>query len=166
MTTRPRRTSGRLRISPAQAELTYTQRCLQILKSSGARLTTPRRLVLECLENATSPQSPVQILEKIGAESGAGAIDKVTVYRILEGLVRLELVHQVSPSGGYIPCTHVDCTTSGHVVTHCTTCGNFAELHLDPGILSSLAQALKKQSGFSLGAQHLELQGVCALCQR
>jgi len=87
----------------------FEELCVNALRSSGGRVTDARRAVIHCLATATSAVSAKHVISKIEKSSKLPDIDQVSVYRILDTLVELGLVHRVFPSGDFIPCRHSHC---------------------------------------------------------
>ena len=80
----------------------YTSFALEKLKEAGLKLTNPRKMLVEFLAKSDKVLSPYEMKallkkEKINA-------DVVTIYRVLEVLESMELVHKVQAFNGYIRC--------------------------------------------------------------
>lgn len=146
------------------AKNAYLKICKQILKQNGARLTQPRLAVASCLLDADKPLSPRELLERIATNKKLPEVDKVTIYRILEAFLEYGLVHQVGPSGEYVPCTHVSCPKGFHVLTHCLKCGTTNESHLPEKIATNLKSYLKDTVNFFATEHVVQIDGHCEKC--
>ncbi|MEZ4754183.1 MAG: Fur family transcriptional regulator [Bdellovibrionota bacterium] len=142
----------------------YLQICKRVLKQHAARLTQPRLAVATCLNQSDKPLSPREVLEGISANKNLPEVDKVTVYRILEAFLDYGLVHQVGPSGEYVPCTHVSCAKGFHVLTRCTECGATNESHLPEELADSFKNFLEKSLKFSPTEHVMQIDGCCKKC--
>jgi Fur family zinc uptake transcriptional regulator len=84
-----------------------------------------------------------------------------TVYRALDFLLDLGLVHRLASLNAFIGCTH-----PGHehqsCFLICNSCGKAHEMDVDPWF-SELNDAAKAQ-GFVAEQQITEIVGICTLC--
>lgn len=134
---------------------------LAYLKSQGYRDTQPRRMVLAALQKSRRPLSPVAIRHWITARGWT--INTVTVYRILDLLRSLELVHHSTKDDAFSLCPTPG-KSGHHLSLRCTNCGTSQEFHT-PGLCTP-ALSLIRKSGFT-PLQHLcELLGRCSACSR
>jgi Fe2+ or Zn2+ uptake regulation protein len=141
--------------------------CIRTLKESGSRLTKARIALIECLSESKVPLSPKEILER--AEKSldkSESMDTVTVYRILDKLYELGLVHRVAPGGDYIACTHLSCQSMPHIMTHCVSCQKTNEIHVPEDILSPLMWFMKTQKKFEPKKHLFQLDGLCERCSQ
>ncbi|MFN8221120.1 MAG: transcriptional repressor [Fimbriimonadales bacterium] len=79
----------------------FEDHALTQLRIAGYRITMPRVQVIQALGDAETALSPYQIHQKILANRGR--IDVVSVYRILNTLQDLGLVHYIGATDGYFP---------------------------------------------------------------
>lgn len=83
----------------------FEERSLALLKREGFRITMPRVQVIRTLARSNTALTAYGIHEQI--VTGGGRIDVVSVYRILETLTRIGLVHHICHIGvvdGYLAC--------------------------------------------------------------
>ena len=143
----------------------FQELCLKTLKDSGARLTRARMALIECLADADEPLAPKEILQKTQDRlKGQESVDGVTVYRILDRFCELGLVHQVSPSGGYLACTHLACTEHPHIMTFCIKCQQATEIHVPDEVMAPLLWFLRSQNKFEPKKHLFQLDGICESC--
>jgi Fur family ferric uptake transcriptional regulator len=131
------------------------------LHARGLRLTSQRRSVLDAvaaLEHATPEAIGVRLRELAGP--GGTAPDTSTVYRNLEVLERLGLVWHTHLGKG-APVYHAAEHPHLHVV--CASCGDIASA--DPDLLSSAAERLAADLGFTVDVGHVALSGTCRDCR-
>jgi Fe2+ or Zn2+ uptake regulation protein len=109
---------------------------LSLLKRQGLKITTQRLQILKCLEDSKTPLSAPEIHELLkvknrsNGESKALVPNKVSVYRVLERLSGLGVVHKVAGSGEYIICSHLSENNSYHIISHCLACRKYYEVEL------------------------------------
>lgn len=94
--------------------------------------------------------------------SGA-RIDVVSVYRILETLNKLGLIHHIGIVDGFMACRMDDVhqEDAEHVV--CDNCGKVAELSLPPSVLNDTTLQLKAL-GYSVRQTRVEILALCPDC--
>lgn len=143
----------------------YLNDCTAALKASGGRITQPRLSVLTCLALASRPLSVREILAALKKDPRARSVDKVSVYRILEALLKLDLVHQIFPSGGFVACAHSRCKGTVHVITRCSRCENTEELDLPESIVEPVLWFLAKEKSFESDRHAFQINGMCAKCR-
>lgn len=138
---------------------------ISVLKKHGARMTKARLAVIECLEQAQEPLTAREILDHVERNRSAANIDPVTAYRILERFEEYGLVHQIAPSGRYLPCTHLRCAQNYHVLLHCSHCQKVQEEHIPTEVISSFFWYLKNTLAFKAERHVFQMDGVCRQCQ-
>jgi Fur family ferric uptake transcriptional regulator len=129
----------------------------QMLRDARLYCTEPRLAILQVLMQAARPLRQDQVAEQLTLR----ALNKVTVYRTLESLIEVGLVHRAFTyeRAWYFEladrCTehqchpHFTCTSCG--VTHCLT-----------DILLPMAKI--PQKGFVVNRQQVRLEGLCPAC--
>ena len=131
------------------------------LRASGLRLTASRQRVLAAvtaLEHATPEAIGARLREEAAADGTAP--DTSTIYRTLEVLERLGLVWHTHLGKG-APVYHAAEHPHLHVV--CDSCGAIASA--DPDLLSSAAERLAADLGFTVDVGHVALSGTCRACR-
>ncbi len=151
-------------MSRASRPLAYRDKCVDALRESGARITRPRMAVIGCLADSCDALSPREIADTITADRAAPRVDQVSIYRVLEILSRLGLVHQVYPSGGFVACTHIGCQSAFHALTRCEMCQNTEEIDIPESIMTPLRRYLGETAGFTATGQILQIDGTCRAC--
>ncbi|MBV6458214.1 MAG: hypothetical protein HONBIEJF_01339 [Fimbriimonadaceae bacterium] len=84
----------------------YEDRCIEVLRRHGYRITMPRIQVIRGLADSDVALSAYGVHEKI--VNAGGRIDVVSVYRILSTLMEVGLIHHIGILDGYIACTMDD----------------------------------------------------------
>jgi Fe2+ or Zn2+ uptake regulation protein len=143
------------------ASESFEEIALQVLRTTGLRVTMPRVQVIRTLGESNRALSAYAIHERIHA--GGGMIDVVSVYRILAMLQSAGLVHHIGIVDGYIPCRlqgdhDTECE---HMV--CAKCGCVTELPLS-SVARDATTAQAKSVGFDPSSIKVELLGTCKHC--
>lgn len=130
------------------------------LAAAGCRVTRPRRVVMQVLEEAGEPLSAQEVLER--GRRLHPALGLVTVYRALALFADLGLVRRVHGEGechGYVPASPGHC----HAVV-CRTCGRAVEF-VGSEDLQGLIARVEAETGYRVDGHLLQLFGFCAECQ-
>ena len=123
----------------------------------NTRLTHADR-VFQFLKSQKKPISAYQILESLRSEGVAAA---TTIYRALDKLNSLGLVHRIESLNAWTVCcgSHNNKTP---VFEICNDCGNVEE-HLDQELTLNINK-LSSKTGFKPNNQVLEIHGLCGDC--
>ncbi|MBO6522029.1 MAG: transcriptional repressor [Rhodospirillales bacterium] len=129
-------------------------------------LTKNQQAVLGCLEKATGAMTAYDILDGVRAQ---GIRAPVQVYRALERLMELSIVHRIESMNAFVACAHGhegadhDHGHSGTVAfAICDDCGHVSEIPV-PKAAKTLG-ALAGDSGFVTERAVVELRGHCQAC--
>lgn len=136
----------------------YVQSSNELLRKRGYRLTQARDLILHVLQEADEHLSISQILER--ARKHQPRINLATVYRTLELLKELELVHESHLPGEQVKYEVLEGKGHHHLV--CRRCQ--AVIHLDPTLLGNLNEQLQEQYHFHNMILNLVAAGYCQTC--
>ena len=131
-------------------------------EASNTDLTKNQTLVMGALSNANGPLSAYTILDEL-REHGFRA--PLQVYRALEKLVELGLVHRLESLNAFVACQHTSCggdRKENVLFAICETCGNVQELVNDK--LLNTVKTLASDVDFSLSQSVIELRGKCTKC--
>jgi Fur family zinc uptake transcriptional regulator len=128
------------------------------------KLTKNQALVFEALTSAACPLSAYSILDELRDQ---GFRAPLQVYRALEKLLELGIVHRLETQNAFVACTHPSCDDTD--LTHetvafmiCETCGTVAEI-ADAALQRQL-QGLAGSENFALDQSVVELRGKCHGC--
>lgn len=131
----------------------------QVCEKQGQRLTDARREVLTLLLRQGSSMKAYELLEVLRATHPQ--IAPTTVYRPLQFLVELGLVHRIDSLNAYIACTHDDADDHDFLLV-CPRCASVNEID-DKKVNKALAKYLE-QSGFVAQHNSVEISAVCRDC--
>ncbi len=129
----------------------------EMLKAAKLYCTQGRVTILKVLMKAGKPLSQGRIAQR----SGEKHFDKVTIYRTLESLLKVGLVHKVfmDKRAWHFELAH-NCTENQcHPHFTCTNCG---DTHCLTEI--SLPMARSPHEGFVIHRQQVRLEGLCPDC--
>ncbi|MDE0302680.1 MAG: transcriptional repressor [Gammaproteobacteria bacterium] len=130
-----------------------------VCQNRNKRLTDNRRAVLELLLDSHCALGAYEILRRF--DWGGRAQAPVQVYRALEFLESMGLVHRVASSNAYVACYQLD-ERHGAVLFVCKACGVVMER--EEIKLGSMMDKLAQQSGFTIHTRLLEAVGYCPNC--
>src|SRR3954449_10649256 len=143
--------------SPATRPATLAA-ALATVRSHGLRASSARRLLLAALVAAERPITAEAIAR--GLDGRVPPSDVGSVYRNLEALDRIGLVHRLNPGHGAALYTLAGAADAGYVA--CERCG---EVHTaDPRALAAVRMAVRAALGYEASFTHVPLVGTCAAC--
>ena len=131
---------------------------------SGNKLTEKRRRILEVLLGSNIPLSAYEIADAYKLKMPS-KIPVMSVYRILEFLESLDLVHKLNINSKYVACSHIGCC-EGHDIPQfliCSRCESVKEIRVSKGIIEQLEKQVSSV-GFKLTNSHIELECLCENC--
>jgi Fur family zinc uptake transcriptional regulator len=126
--------------------------------AAGEKWTEPRRRTFELLVSSGQAMKAYDLIAVY--QDGPAVAKPPTIYRALEFLERLGLVHRVESQNAYTACTAAPGAHSAAFLS-CECCGATTELvDLD---LGGLAEAGAKV-GFETASTVVEMRGRCRFC--
>tara|TARA_A100000164_G_scaffold335534_1_gene327697 strand:- start:119 stop:496 length:378 start_codon:yes stop_codon:yes gene_type:complete len=90
-------------------------------------------------------------------------LQAVQVYRSLEKLIDLGVVHKISTKNSYMACFQEGECASGKFLI-CTQCESVKEIKND--LLETEIKASAEKNRFSIDKQTIEIVGLCSQCQK
>lgn len=142
--------------SPRAALVRAEVRCL----AAGERWTEPRRRTFELLVEAGRPVKAYDLVASYGP--GRRPTKPPTVYRALDFLIGLGLVHKVETRNAFIACPRPDAARHAANFLICEVCGRADELDLG---MREPIEAIAQRLAFRLDRVVIEARGVCAACR-
>ena len=122
------------------------------------KLTKNQTLVLNLLTKASQPLGAYAILAELRSY---GFKAPLTVYRALEQLAGMGLVHKLESLNSWTSCSG-DHHANPPVFEICNDCGNVTE-HFDKELLKNLSN-VSERSGFIPDRSIIEIHGQCGDC--
>ncbi len=134
----------------------------QLLESASLEATTNRLQVLEVIGGSHCPLSATDIYNVFDRTQ---AMNKVTVYRILDLLVEHNILERLSTGGraayyGLAPNEH----HASHAHFYCNRCGQMDCLR--PETFSIDSELLKKTFPGKIARVEIRVDGICKNCLR
>lgn len=124
-------------------------------------LTKNQSLVMSTLQESAGPLSAYTILDNLRDD---GFRAPLQVYRALEKLMEIGVVHRLESLNAFVACQHANCEMQTTIAfTICNTCGNVVELSNDT--LSQELSSIAEREHFTLQKSAIELRGICSNCQ-
>lgn len=132
----------------------------RLTRERGERLTPMRRRVLELVWRDHRPVKAYELIEALAREGSP--VKPPTVYRALDFLLGLGLVHRLDTLNAFIGCPD---PASRHeaVFLICERCGSVGELSRS-GIVRQIESEAGRR-GFDIARITVELSGRCADCR-
>ena len=132
-----------------------------LIRAAGVKVTPGRVRVLDILHAARQPLCHGEIDAQLMLES-AEAINRVTLYRILDSLVACGLALKAVDTRGVFRFSALGAHRqhTDHVHFRCTDCGGVFCLKAEPPPPPKLPR------GFRLSEVAVDVRGICADCTR
>ncbi len=147
--------SASARISRAAKQLAE-QRCAE----QGQRLTPARLGAYAELLAAKGAVTAYELIDRLEQRQGK-KIAPLTVYRHLDFLTRVGLVHRIESTQSYLPCDHPhDHHESQYLL--CSDCGYVEEVH--SSTVETAVESIASKRGFRPTRAVVEVSGLCADC--
>ncbi len=121
-------------------------------------LSARQQSVYACLKNSTTPQGAYELLECLRTD---GFKAPTQIYRALNSLITLGLVHKVDSLNAFVACTenHHQGTS---IIAICDQCNSYQELSSET--LDTLFKNLPNDRDFKARQMTIELKGSCSEC--
>lgn len=132
----------------------------QHCESKGARFTSQREKVFSILLQRQYAVGAYDLLDEL--KQTEESAKPATVYRALEFLLDMGLIHKLESDNKFIACHHFGCNHPVQFLI-CDECGNVQEIQS-----IGLHDKLDKQAqsvGFVVTRQTIEAHGRCERCQ-
>lgn len=131
-----------------------------VCRQQNKRFTTIRRRVLKLVWRQHKPIGAYQLLELLQQNNRTAP---PTVYRALDFLQQLGLVHRIASLNAYVGCSRPHKPHDGQFLI-CEACHALAELDA-PEITAAINQSAAV-SGFKTARQTIEIMGLCPNCRQ
>ncbi len=132
-----------------------------LCQAAGARLTPLRKQVLELIWQSHKPMGAYDLINML-ADVSEKTIAPPTVYRALDFLLEVGLIHRINSLNAYIGCMEPSTKHPSYFLI-CTQCHTASECN-DNG-LSEQINNLSQENDFVIEKQWLEVLGLCRNCQ-
>lgn len=145
------------------------QRCIsaalnraeELCANKNVRLTRIRKAVLQAIWQSHQPLGAYAIAENLNQGSNQRILAP-SVYRAIEFLTNLGLIHRIASLNAYIGCPFPG-NNHSDLFLICRECGMAAECSAEG--LNNQLNAIAEKAQFAPESQSLEIVGLCAQCQ-
>jgi Fur family zinc uptake transcriptional regulator len=137
------------------------ERAQTAFEQQGLRLTELRRLVLEEIASSHKAVGAYDVLERVSAKGGR-RLAPISVYRALDTLVALGVVHRLESRNAFFACHAAHAANRRQIVLTCNACGSVAEVS-GARVFDGIAQAAN-EAGFRMAHALVEVAGSCRAC--
>jgi len=138
------------------------EKAKHLCQQKKARLTDTRENVLKLIWASHQPLGAYAIMDAL-RERSQKSIAPPTVYRALDFLLELGLIHRINSLNAYIGCLSPESEHHSHFVI-CRQC--HIALEFEPDVVEHALTGVIASSGFKVENQSLELIGLCPQCQQ
>ncbi|WP_252732162.1 Fur family transcriptional regulator [Paraglaciecola arctica] len=137
-----------------------------ICDKTGNRLTETRQHVLEVLFELDTPVSAYELTEHYNLLIDS-PIKTMSIYRILDFLESIRLVHRLRSINKYIVCHHSvgACHHKTPFFLVCKSCHCIKDLEIATEFVTAFLQQVEEAGFLSVGSQ-MELSSLCKNCQQ
>lgn len=136
------------------------EKIIDYCTSRQISLTPQQSLIIKIIADAQIPLMANEILMSLRKLNPKA--NRMTIHRVLEFLVKIELIHKIAFNHTYKLCNHLYCKHEHHCqILVCQQCGNQMEIH-NPQITDALLE-ISKTHKFKL-ANPVEITGLCPNC--
>jgi Fur family transcriptional regulator, zinc uptake regulator len=125
-------------------------------------LTPARQRVLDVLLAAHKPMGAYEMIDQLAKITGKSPAP-ISIYRALDHLVELGLVHRLASRNAYLACGHGHSGREPVAFLICDRCGGVTEVMSDA--LGHSLDGLAALKTFRTRHSVIELAGICAPCQ-
>lgn len=130
---------------------------------ASPKLTRNQRLVRDRLESAGRAMGAYELLDALRKD---GLRAPAQVYRALERLTDIGLIHRLESCNAYIACSgpgHARHEDEAVAFAICEGCGSVSEFAADRA--RAALEAVATRQGFATREATIELRGRCAACR-
>jgi len=141
---------------PAKWRKLAEQRC----NDMGERLTSARLAAYAELLASNRPLTAYELIA-LSEKRQQRKIAPLTVYRHLDFLIRVGLVHRLETTQSYLPCDHPEHAHESQYLL-CSSCGHVDEV--ESKRLETLLGKIADRNGFQAENTVVEIRGLCGGC--
>jgi Fur family transcriptional regulator, zinc uptake regulator len=137
-------------------------RARDICHRKGVRLTPLREAVLRVLTGSHRALGAYEIIDHMTTQGKRLA--PISVYRIIDVLLEAGLVHRLESKNAFFACLSRHDENASMIVLLCDSCHRVAEAEA-PEAWGAI-KSLTRETGFTISATVLEVQGQCQDCRK
>lgn len=135
----------------------------ELCANLNKRLTPTREIILKLLWQSHQPLGAYQLQDLLSEVTGK-KVAPPTVYRAIEFLLELRLIHRIASLNAFIGCPFPTFPVEEHsnIFMICAHCNNVVEV-ADRQV-NQLLESISNRVSFKLDRQSVELFGLCPNC--
>ena len=125
-------------------------------------LSKNQKIIFDLIDKSGGPMKAYSILFNVQKK---GIKAPLQVYRALDKLIELGLVHRLETLNAFVACQHKNCESNYKkttMFTICEMCGNVHEF-VNTGLIK-LVKFLENDGKFKTSRTVVEFKGVCSAC--
>lgn len=145
-----------------QVALTPEERFTEFLRTSGKRLTSQRRWIVEQVFSHHDHFDADELMGHLAELIAQRKLSRPTVYRTLAELVEAGLLRKMALGGRSIFEHEYGYPSHDHL--YCQSCNRLIEFH--SGALEKLRDAVAREHDFQVLSHRMFVTGICAECRR
>lgn len=131
----------------------------ELCRREGLPLTVQRRTILEAVLVRQDHPTAEQLFDDV--QERLPGVSRTTVYRVLDTLVRVGVIHRLSHPG---TAARFDPKVHQHHHLVCLQCGQIRDV--EDGALDALKLPAINAAGYEISEFHIHFRGTCPACQR
>lgn len=154
-------------IAPVNLETTFAKKIRIAEKhceQHSSKLTPIRKQVLSLLLDAEKALSAYELID-IFEEKYREKIAPMSIYRTLDHLEKVHLVHKINVANKFVACAYINCQKN-HDITKllfCQQCQQVQEIPIDHTVEQCITNEVTK-FGYQLCSHQIELTCICSKC--
>lgn len=136
----------------------------ELCEAAGVRLTSLRKQILSLIWQNHQPVGAYDLIEQL-AENSQRKVAPPTVYRSLDFLLEMGLIHRINSLNAFIGCPNPTVNSEQQHQCYffiCKTCRTATE-YQEPAVFEAI-QSVAAQQSFAIEDACMELIGVCKTC--
>lgn len=139
-----------------------TDKLSKLCIDPSIKLTDLRKDVLSILYTQDKPMGAYDILDELKKKRPNA--EPPTVYRVLEFLVEVKLVHRIESQNAFVCCSHLNEAQTQHqaILLSCKECQGSFEFK-DENVIHAIKKFADKNH-LQVDSALLEVKGVCKSC--
>lgn len=137
-------------------------RAERLCARNGGRLTPLRREVFKIVASSHEAMGAYDIIQNMDRNGSRPA--PITVYRILDFLREVGLVHKIESRNAFVACTCDHENYERAALLICEQCDTVAEI--DATALTSTIKEITEREAFAVRRPVIELSGICTHCSK
>ncbi|HHY41075.1 MAG TPA: transcriptional repressor [Syntrophaceticus sp.] len=134
----------------------------ELLQEKSYKITPQRQIILKVLLDNIEEHLTAEEIHTITKQKDP-EIGLATIYRTLEILAELNILHKIDFGDGCIRYEFTDQESHNHHHLICIKCGKVIEVNDD--FLETLENWIEKQTGFNIINHQLKFFGYCKECK-